>query len=115
MNGTEAAGDFIAEELRRALRDYLSGDCAETVFALSRERFEAWADGIELPFASVSRMRTPEDGIFVLPDAEGWIVLEQTAGAYLPGAQTFASYRAAKRAALKLALPAILGIVRRAK
>jgi hypothetical protein len=100
---------FITGDIRCALHDYLTGN-GESPLALSRAKFEAWADAVELPFAQVARIRTSEDGIFVLPDAEGWLVMEQARGLPLPGAQIHASYRAAKRAALGLALPVILGM-----
>jgi hypothetical protein len=109
MNEMKNFGSMAVADLRRAFEEYLKGN-SELSFAIPRSRIEAWADGIELPFAHVSRDSAGSDGIYVLHDPEGWLVLQKVAGTALPGARIYASYREAKRAALIMALPAILGI-----
>jgi hypothetical protein len=74
-----------------------------TLFTLPRSVFDAWADSVELPYGGVSKTKAADEGIYVLPDADGWLVFEQKHGVHMPGERVYADYKQAKRAALSLA------------
>jgi hypothetical protein len=87
-----------------AVQEHLDGDWSRvsSLFAIPQSAFNAWADGIELPYGRVSKEKAACDGIYVLPDTEGWLVFEQQRGVHMPGERVYADYRQAKRAALSL-------------
>lgn len=93
---------LIRRKVALAVRDYLDGDCsqAKTSPNLPRKLFDAWADSIELPCGRVQRTLESADGIYVLPDPEGWLVLRREKGALLPERRLYSNYKEAKRAAL---------------
>jgi hypothetical protein len=97
---------IVEGKVSEAVRSYLDGDWSRvaTLFTIPRSAFDSWADNIELPYAGVSKRRGTGDGVYVLEDAEGWLVFTQANGVQLPGARTYANYRQAKRAALADAL-----------
>lgn len=96
-----------------AVRDYLDGDPLQNPaqYLLSRSMFDAWADSVELPYGRVSRKKDATDGIYVLQDCEGWMVIEQKSGILLPKKRKFSTYKQAKREALAWE---ILGALRNA-
>lgn len=93
---------LIRGKLALAVDDYLNRNCSlpKTLPALARKLFDAWADGIELPCGRVQRKLGSADGIYVLPDPEGWLVIRREKGAMLPERRMHATYKEAKRAAL---------------
>lgn len=101
---------IINGKVSEAVRSYLDGDWSRvaTLFTIPRSMFDAWADSIDLPYGNVSKVKGNGDGIYVLPDAEGWLVFRQAGGVHLPGERVHANYRQAKRAALALALLSVL-------
>jgi hypothetical protein len=109
---------ILQGKVEQAVQEYLGGDWSRlpTLFSLPRSVFDAWADSVELPvelpYGRVSKAKAADDGIYVLPDAEGWLVFEQKQGAHMPGERVYADYRQAKRAALSLAF---LNILREAR
>jgi hypothetical protein len=95
---------IVKGKVRDAVQQYLGGDWSRlpSLFTIPRSMFDSWADSIELPYGRVSRTRSADDGVYVLPDADGWLVFEQERGAHLPGERVYENYRQAKRAALRL-------------
>lgn len=93
---------IISGKAAHAVNDYLDGDWSrvKTLITLPRPLFDAWADSVELPYGRVQRKRATLDGIYVLQDAEGWLVLRQENTIPLPGMRLYATYKEAKRAAL---------------
>jgi hypothetical protein len=106
---------IVTGRVRDAVHEYLDGDWSRlpTLFTIPRSMFDAWADSVELPYGRVSAKRASDDGIYVLPDADGWLVFEQERGAHLPGERVYSTYKQVKRAALALAFLSVLrGAVR---
>jgi len=105
---------ILQGKVEQAVQEHLGGDWSRLpmLFALPCSVFDAWADSVELPYGQASRAKAADDGIYVLPDAEGWLVFEQKQGAHMPGERVYADYRQAKRAALSLAF---LNILREAR
>jgi hypothetical protein len=101
---------IIRGKVREAVNAHLAGDWSAlpTLFTIPREMFDAWADSIELPYGRVSNRISGADGVYVLQDAEGWLVFEQRKGVHLNGERMYPSYRQAKRAALSLAYLSVL-------
>lgn len=101
---------IVKGKVRDAVQAHLGGDWSRlpALFTIPRSMFDAWADGIELPYARVSKKKSAYDGIYVLPDADGWLVFEQERGAHKPGERVYADYRQAKRAALALEFLSVL-------
>jgi hypothetical protein len=95
---------ILKGKVRDAVREHLDGDWSRvsSPFTIPRSAFDAWADGIELPYGRVSREKAACDGIYVLPDTEGWLVFERQRGVHMPGERVYADYKQAKRAALSL-------------
>jgi hypothetical protein len=95
---------IIKGKVRDAVQQYLGGDWSRlpSLFTIPRSVFDTWADSIELPYGRVSRTKSADDGVYVLPDAEGWLVFEQHRGMHMPGERVYADYKQAKRAALAL-------------
>jgi hypothetical protein len=93
---------IISGQVAHAVNDYLNGDWTriKTLFTFPRPVFDAWADSVELPYGRVHRKRGAIDGIYVLQDAEGWLVFRQENTIPLPGMRLYATYKEAKRAAL---------------
>ena len=101
---------LIAGKMRLALNDCLRGDWSQVqaARALSRDVFDEWADSVELPYGGVFQKWGEEDGVYVLQDAEGWLVIKQCNGIPLPGRRVYATYKEAKRAALACEFQEIL-------
>jgi hypothetical protein len=101
---------IIKGKVREAVQQYLGGDWSRlpSLFTMPRSMFDSWADSVDLPYGRVSKSKSARDGVFVLPDADGWLVFEQKGGAHLPGERVYANYKQAKRAALALELLATL-------
>jgi hypothetical protein len=95
---------IVKGKVRDAVQQHLGGDWSRlpSLFTIPRSMFDSWADSIELPYGRVSRTRSAQDGVYVLPDADGWLVFEQERGAHLPGERVYPDYKQAKRAALRL-------------
>jgi hypothetical protein len=101
---------IVKGKVRDAVQEYLGGDWSRlpSLFTIPRAQFDSWADSIDLPYGRVSKKRSADDGVYVLPDADGWLVFEQERGAHLPGERVYADYKQAKRAALALAFLRVL-------
>lgn len=101
---------ILQGKVEQAVQEYLGGDWSRlpTLFTLPRSMFDAWADSVELPYGPVSKTKAADDGVYVLPDTEGWFVFEQKQGAHMPGERVYADYKQAKRAALSLAFLSVL-------
>ncbi|MDQ9169546.1 hypothetical protein Q8A64_03880 [Oxalobacteraceae bacterium R-40] len=95
---------IIHGKVALAVDEYLHGDWSQVqmLFTLPRHLFDAWADGVDLPYGRVLRKKSCVDGIYVLPDPEGWLVFRQECGIPLSGKRVYATYKEAKRAALAL-------------
>jgi hypothetical protein len=93
---------IIRDKVAFAVDEYVDGDWSriQARFTLPRSVFDAWADGVELPYGRISRKRDATDGIYVLQDCEGWIVVKQEGGILLPKRRVFPTYKEAKREAL---------------
>jgi hypothetical protein len=101
---------IIQGKVGEAVQQYLRGDWTRlpSLFTIPRSMFDSWADGVELPYGRVAKAKSAQDGVYVLPDADGWLVFEQKGGAHLPGERVYANYKQAKRAALALEFLATL-------
>ncbi|WP_334190840.1 hypothetical protein [Noviherbaspirillum sp.] len=101
---------IIRGKVTEAVNAHLDGDWSalQTLFTIPRAMFDAWADSIELPYGSVSNRISRTDGVYVLQDAEGWLVFEQRNGVHPKGERMYPDYRQAKRAALSLAYLSVL-------
>ncbi|MDB5727011.1 MAG: hypothetical protein JWQ00_216 [Noviherbaspirillum sp.] len=106
MNPESQLEAIIKGRIPEAVRTWLGGDWSRvgTLFTIPRSAFNAWADSIELPYARVFKTYDSGDGVYVLPDADGWLVFRQANGIRLAGERTYATYREAKRAALAIEL-----------
>jgi hypothetical protein len=95
---------IIHGKVALAVDEYLHGDWSrvQTLFTLPHHLFDAWADSVDLPYGCVQRERSCADGVYVLPDPEGWLVFRQEGGIPLSGKRVYATYKEAKRAALAL-------------
>lgn len=105
---------IIRGKVREAVNAHLGGDWSALpkLFTIPRSMFDAWADSVELPYGSVSGKISGADGVYVLPDTEGWLVFEQRNRVHLNGERIYPDYKQAKRAALSLAyLSALHGAV----
>lgn len=93
---------ILQRKVALAVNDYLDGDWSriQTLFTLPRSVFDAWADSVELPYGRVFRKKDAADGIYVLQDSEGWIVLKQASGILLSKERLYPTYKEAKWAAL---------------
>lgn len=94
---------IIRSKVALAADQYLEGgrSLAQSLIVLPQRQFDAWADSIDLPYGRVFRKIDAADGIYVLPDCEGWIVITQKSGIFLPQRRVFATYKEAKRTALR--------------
>lgn len=106
MNPKHLFEVVIGGKLALAVNDYLNSDWSRTqsLVALHRTLFDAWADSVELPCGRVFRKRGSGDGIYVLQDVEGWIVMRQEGGIPMAEMRMYATYKEAKREALKRGL-----------
>jgi hypothetical protein len=104
MNLEQQLEAIVKRKVSDAVREHLDGDWSRlpALFTIPRSVFDAWADSIELPYGRVSKRKAACDGIYVLPDAEGWLVFEQEGGVHLFGERIYADYKQAKRAALAM-------------
>ena len=99
--------DIVAAHgLWQVVRDHLGGDWSrrqEVVDGISRETFFAWADRQPLPSGRIHDSAGTFDGIYVLPDGDGWRVFEQERGGVSWGSETrWPSFEAARRQAFAL-------------
>lgn len=110
MSPQQQLAAIVKGKVGDAVREHVGGDWSRlpTLFAIPRSIFDAWADSVELPYDRVSKTKSACDGIYVLPDTDGWLVFEQRRGVPMPGARVYANYRQAKRAALALAFLSVL-------
>jgi hypothetical protein len=101
---------IVRGKVSAAVREHLGGDWSRlpSLFTIPRALFDDWADSVELPCGRVAKVKSPQDGIYVLRDRDGWLVFEQERGVHRPGERVYASYKEAKRAALALDLLSVL-------
>lgn len=110
MHPTQQLELIIRGKVKLAVDQYLDGDWSriQTLFTLPRSMFDAWADSVELPYGRVRRKKEAADGIYVLRNCEGWLIIRQEQGVLSPKQRVYPTYKEAKRAALSWELLEVL-------